>query len=65
MAKWSAHQTCNVVVMGSSLAVWLLAGFVLDRPQLKSLATLVNSHLVASCQLGCLILSCRISIICF
>ena len=60
MAKWSAHQTCNVVVTGSSLALWLLA-----HPQLKSLATLVNSHLVASCQLGYLILSCHISIICF
>ena len=30
----------------------LLAGFVLGRPELKSSATLVNSQLGASCQLG-------------
>ena len=35
-----------------------LAGFVLGRPEFKSSATLVNSHLVASCQLGFLIQLC-------
>ena len=31
---------------------WPLAGFVLNCPKFKSSATLVNSQLVASCQLG-------------
>ena len=37
-----------------------LAGFVLGRSKFKSLPTLVNSQLVASCQLGFLILLCCI-----
>ena len=40
-------------------AVWLLwplPGFVLGRPNFKSFATLENSQLVASCQLGFIIL---------
>ena len=40
-------------------------GFVLGRPELKSSATLVNSQLVAFCQLALLILLCCIWIICF
>ena len=40
-------------------------GFVLCRPELKSSATLVNSQLVAFCQLALLILLCCIWIICF
>ena len=40
--------------------LWPLAGFVLARSKLKSLAKLVNSQLVASCQLGLLILLCCI-----
>ena len=47
------------------LPLWPLAGFVLGCPELKSSATLVNSQLVASCQLGFLILLCSIWIICF
>ena len=39
--------------------------FVLGRPELKSSATLVNSQLVAFCQLALLILLCCILIICF
>ena len=35
-------------------------GFVLGRPELKSSATLVNSQLVAFCQLALLILLCCI-----
>ena len=43
-----------------------LLDFVLGRPEFKSLATLVNSQLVASsCQLGFLILLCSIWVICF
>ena len=43
------------------VALWALAGLlVLGRPELKSSATLVNSQLVASCQLGFLILLCCI-----
>ena len=51
MAEWSARRTRNPAVSGSS-RLWLLAGFVLGRPEFKSSATLVNSKLVASCQLG-------------
>ena len=40
-------------------------GFVLGRPELKSSATLVNSQLVAFCQLALLILLCCIWITCF
>ena len=40
-------------------------GFVFGRPELKSSATLVNSQLVAFCQLALLILLCCIWIICF
>ena len=39
-------------------------GFVLGRPELKS-ATLVNSQLIASYQLGFLILLCALSTIIF
>ena len=54
MAEWSARQTCNPAVPGSSPAL-ALAGFVLDRPEFKSTATLVNSQQLptgCSCQLG-------------
>ena len=34
------------------ILLWPLAGFVLRRPEFKFTATLVNSQLVASCQLG-------------
>ena len=37
-----------------------LAGFVLGPPEFKFLAMLVNSHVVALCQLGFLILLCCI-----
>ena len=40
-------------------------GFVFGCPELKSSATLVNSQLVAFCQLALLILLCCIWIICF
>ena len=40
--------------------LWPLAGFVLGRPEFKLSATLVNSQLVAFCQLGFLILLCCI-----
>ena len=36
--------------------LWPLAGFVLGCPEFKSLAALVNSQLVATCQLGCHVL---------
>ena len=38
-------------------ALWSLTGFVFCRPEFKSLATLLNSQLVASCQLGS-VMSC-------
>ena len=45
---------------GVQVTLWPLAGFVLGRPELKSSATLVNSQLGVPCQLGFLILLCRI-----
>ena len=56
MAGCSVHRTRQVQVL-----LWPLAGFVpVGHPEFKSLATLVNSQLVASCQLGFLILLCCI-----
>ena len=55
MPDWSACLTRNSAIPGSSPAQ-PLAGFVLCRPEFKSSATLVNSHLVPSCQLRFLIL---------
>ena len=49
MAKWSVNQTRNPAVQA---LLWPLAGFVLSGPKLKSLATLVNSQLIASYQVG-------------
>ena len=59
MAEWSACQTYNSAVPGLSPAL-ALAGFVLGCPEFKSSATLVNSQLVACCQVGFLILLCCI-----
>ena len=59
VAEWSARRTRNPAVPGSSPAL-PLAGFVLGRPEFKFSATLVNSQLVAFCQLGFLILLCCI-----
>ena len=52
MAEWSLHRTHNPAVLGHHLL-----GLCLDCPKCKSSATLVNSQLVASCQLGFLTLS--------
>ena len=51
MAEWSARRTRNPAVPGSSPAL-PLAGFVLDRPEFKSTATLVNSQQLPT---GCLL----------
>ena len=56
VAEWSARQTPNPAVPGSSPA--LATYWICSRD--KSSATFVNSHLVASCQLGFLILLCCI-----
>ena len=56
MAEWPACSTHNLAVPGSSLQLWPLNGLVLDRPQFKSLAMLVNNQLVVFCQLEFLIL---------
>ena len=61
VAEWSASRTPNPAVPGSSPAratCWICA-------QSSRSATLVNSQLVAFCQLGFLILLCCIWIICF
>ena len=53
-AAWPSGQCVALAIRWSWVQVplWRLAGFVLGRPELKSSATLVNSKLVASCQLG-------------
>ena len=52
MAEWSLRQTRSLAVLGHHLL-----DLCLDCPKFKSSATLVNSQLVASCQLGFLTLS--------
>ena len=54
VVEWSARRTRSPAVLGSSRS------FVLGSFEFKSSATLVNSQLVASCQLGFLILLCCI-----
>ena len=58
MAEGSVHQTCNVVVRGLSSPALArpLTGFVLGCYELKYSAMPVNCRLVASCQLGFLVL---------
>ena len=66
-AGWPSGQRVGLAIRRSQVRVplWPLAGFVLGRPEFKFSATLVNSQLVAFCQLGFLILLCCIWIICF
>ena len=66
-AAWPSGQRVGLAIRRSWVRVplWPLAWFVLGRPEFKFSATLVNSQLVASCQLGFLILLCCIWIICF
>ena len=59
VAEWSARRTRNPRSR-VRVPLWPLAGFVLGRPKFKFSATLVNSQLVAFCQLGFLILLCCI-----
>ena len=51
---WPSGQRVGLAIRWSLVRVplWPLAGFVLGRPEFKSSATLVNSQLVASYQLG-------------
>ena len=57
MAECSARRNRNPVVSGSSPALATdRIIFVVGDLEIKSSATLVNSQLVASCQLGFLIL---------
>ena len=67
MVEWSAHQTCNVAVQGLSSPALArpLTGFVLGCYELKYSAMPVNCQLVASYQLGFLVLWCCMCIICF
>ena len=64
---WPSGQRVGLAIRRSRVRVplWPLAGFVLGRSEFKFSATLVNSQLVAFCQLGFLILLCCIWIICF
>ena len=61
-AAWPSGQRVGLAIRRSQVRVplWPLAGFVLGRPEFKFSATLVNSQLVAFCQLGFLILLCCI-----
>ena len=53
-AAWPSGQRVGLAIRRSRVRVplWPLAGFVLGRPEFISSATLVNSQLAASCQLG-------------
>ena len=53
-AGWPSGLRVGLAIWRSWVRVplWPLAGFVLGHPEFKSSATLVNSQLVASCQLG-------------
>ena len=53
-AAWPSGQPVGLTIRRSRVRVplWPLAGFVSNRPEFKSLATLVISQLVALCQLG-------------
>ena len=64
---WPSGQRIGLAIRRSRVRVplWPLAGFVLGRPEFKFSAMIVNSQLVAFCQLGFLILLCCIWIICF
>ena len=61
-AAWPSGQRVGLAIPRSRVRVtlWPLAGFVIGCPVLKASATLVNSQLGASCQLGFLILLCCI-----
>ena len=61
-AAWPSGQRVGLAIRRSRVRVplWPLAGFVLGHPEFKFSATLVNSQLVAFCQLGFLILLCCI-----
>ena len=58
--KQTTRQRGRVVSASDSQSGGPAAGFVLGRPEFKFSATLVNSQLVAFCQLGFLILLCCI-----
>ena len=53
-AAWPGGQRVGLIIPCSQVRVhlWPLAVFVPGRPEFKTSATLVNSQLVASCQLG-------------
>ena len=51
MDEWPACWNHNLAVPSLSHPLWPLDGFVLDHPQFKSLAMLVNNQLVVFCQL--------------
>ena len=61
-AAWPCGQRVGLAIRRSRVRVplWPFAGFVLGRPEFKFSTTLVNSQLVAFCQLGFLILLCCI-----
>ena len=61
-AAWPSGQRVGLIIPRSQVQahLWPLAVFVLSRPEFRSLATLVNSQLVTSCQLGFLILLCYV-----
>ena len=61
-AAWPSGQRVGLAIRRSRVRVPLrpLTGFVLGRAEFKFSATLVNSQLVAFCQLGFLIVLCCI-----
>lgn len=57
-AVWLSGQCVGLAIRHSWVRIlrWPLDGFVLSHPNFKSFATLENSQLDATCQLGYLIL---------
>ena len=51
-AAWPSGQRVGLAIRRSRVQVRSGHGFVFGRPEFKSSAMLVNSQLVASCQLG-------------
>ena len=66
ISSWPSGQYVKLAIQQSRVWVplWPLSGFVLSHTEFKSLATLVNSQLVATCQLEFLILFLSIWVLC-
>ena len=66
-AAWPSGRCIRLAIQWSLVRVplWSLTEFVHSCPELKSLATLVNSQLVASFQFGFVTILCSFQFVCF